>query len=166
MFVSPPRRPCSLRRSASPRFSQPPKYLVWSSHSVGKPVPGLVSTLFHHMYSVPLRSVQMFLQATEQVWQPMHLSRWKTIETCARMFMPPPFPRRRLPLEPLELAHDRIGVAGEDPDRAPVVEAVRELRLAAGEQDGVDPRAREAVVAASAPPACDFGIEIVRSGEW
>src|SRR3990170_7971874 len=87
MFVSPPRRPCSLRRSASPRFSQPPKYLVWSSHSVGKPVPGLVSTLFHHMYSVPLRSVQMLLQDTLQVWQPMHLSRWNTVDTWARIFM-------------------------------------------------------------------------------
>src|SRR3972149_7906447 len=87
MFVSPPRRPCSLRRSASPRFSQPPKYLVWSSHWVGKPVPGLVSTLFHHMYSVPLRSVHKFLQEMLQVWQPMHLSRWNIMETCARTFM-------------------------------------------------------------------------------
>ena len=50
-------------------------------------MPGLVSTLFHHMYSVPLRSVQMFLQAMLQVWQPMHLSRWNTIEICARTSM-------------------------------------------------------------------------------
>ena len=55
--------------------SQPPLYLLWSSHDVGYPVPGLVSTLFHHMYSVPWRSVQMFLQAMLQVWHPMHLSR-------------------------------------------------------------------------------------------
>ena len=50
-------------------------------------MPGFVSTLFHHMYSAPLRSVQMFLQAMLQVWQPMHLSRWNTIDTCARTFM-------------------------------------------------------------------------------
>src|SRR5215471_778013 len=67
--------------------SQPPLYLSWFSHCVGKPVPGLVSTLFHHMYSAPLRSVQMFLQAMLHVWQPMHLSRWKTIATCDRTFM-------------------------------------------------------------------------------
>src|SRR5574341_713758 len=73
-------------------FSQPPLYLAWSSHAVGKPVPGLVSTLFHHMYSAPLRSVQMFLQATEQVWHPMHLSRWKTIETCDLTFIVVPLP--------------------------------------------------------------------------
>src|SRR5574340_385115 len=67
--------------------SQPPLYFSWSSHCVGKPVPGFVSTLFHHMYSVPLRSVQMFLQAMLQVWHPMHLSRWKTIDTCERTSM-------------------------------------------------------------------------------
>src|SRR5512146_631382 len=87
-----------ILNSASPLFcdfssiepfftSQPPLYFSWSSHAVGKPVPGLVSTLFHHMYSVPLRSVQMFLQAMEQVWQPMHLSRWNTIEICDRTFI-------------------------------------------------------------------------------
>src|SRR5215510_1316687 len=67
--------------------SHPPLYFSWFSHCVGKPVPGFVSTLFHHMYSVPLRSVQMFLQAIEQVWQPMHLSRWNTIEICERTSM-------------------------------------------------------------------------------
>ena len=41
----------------------------------------------HHMYSVPGRSVHTFLQAMLQVWQPMHLSRWKTIEICERTFM-------------------------------------------------------------------------------
>ena len=81
--------PCS-RSLTSPRFfSKPPWYLSWSSHIVGYPVPGFVSTLFHHMYSAPLRSVQMFLQAIEHVWQPMHLSRWNTIDTCARISMPP-----------------------------------------------------------------------------
>jgi len=33
------------------------------------------------MYSVPLRSVQTFLHAIEQVWHRMHLSRWNTIDT-------------------------------------------------------------------------------------
>src|SRR5215475_12437663 len=67
--------------------SQPPLYFSWFSHCVGNPVPGLVSTLFHHMYSVPARSVQMFLQAMLHVWHPMHLSRWKTIEICMRTSM-------------------------------------------------------------------------------
>ena len=31
------------------------------------------------MYSAPRRFVQTFLQVTEQVWQPMHLSRFITI---------------------------------------------------------------------------------------
>src|SRR5512147_2585254 len=66
---------------------QPPLYFSWSSHFVGKPVPGFVSTLFHHMYSVPLRSVQMFLHAMLQVWHPMHLSRWNTIAICERTSM-------------------------------------------------------------------------------
>src|SRR3990172_20100 len=139
MFVSPPRRPCSLRRSASPRFSQPPKYLVWSSHSVGKPVPGLVSTLFHHMYSVPLRSVQMFLQDTLQVWQPMHLSRWNTVDTWARIFMTMlPFLSTCL-LDylavgfALQLAHENIGVP-VDTYRAPVVEPVGKLSVSSHHQ--------------------------------
>src|ERR1035438_8788729 len=70
-----------LSRSSSSAHSQPPLYFSWSSQAVGNPVPGLVSTLFHHMYSAPLRSVQMFLQARLHVWQPMHLSRWNTIDT-------------------------------------------------------------------------------------
>ena len=42
-------------------------------------MPGLVSTLLNHAYSMPSRLVQTFLQVTEQVWQPMHLSRFRTI---------------------------------------------------------------------------------------
>src|SRR5512142_2246965 len=74
---------CSLPSSTS----HPPLYFSWFSHCVGNPVPGFVSTLFHHMYSVPLRSVQMFLHAIEHVWQPMHLSRWNTIEIWLRTSM-------------------------------------------------------------------------------
>jgi hypothetical protein len=67
--------------SFPPFLVKPPPYCSWSSQAVGKPVPGLVSTLFHHMYSDPLRSVHTFLQAMLHVWHPMHLSRWKTIDT-------------------------------------------------------------------------------------
>ena len=50
-------------------------------------MPGLVSTLLNQAYSMPSRLVQTFLQVTEQVWQPMHLSRFSTIAICARIFM-------------------------------------------------------------------------------
>src|SRR5699024_99616 len=66
---------------------QPPLYFSWFSQSVGKPWPGLVSTLLNHAYSTPSRLVQTFLQVTEQVWQPMHLSRFSTMPTCERIFI-------------------------------------------------------------------------------
>ena len=50
-------------------------------------MPGLVSTLLNHAYSTPSRVVHTFLQVTEQVWHPMHLSRFSTIAICARIFM-------------------------------------------------------------------------------
>ena len=50
-------------------------------------MPGLVSTLLNQAYSMPSRLVQTFLQVTEQVWQPMHLSRLSTMPICARIFM-------------------------------------------------------------------------------
>ena len=50
-------------------------------------MPGLVSTLLNQAYSMPGRLVQTFLQVTEQVWQPMHLSRFSTMPICARIFM-------------------------------------------------------------------------------
>ena len=50
-------------------------------------MPGLVSTLLNHAYSMPSRLVHTFLQVTEQVWQPMHLSRFSTMPICARIFM-------------------------------------------------------------------------------
>src|SRR5450830_1580266 len=50
-------------------------------------MPGLVSTLLNQAYSTPSRLVQTFLQVTEQVWQPMHLSRFRTIPICALIFM-------------------------------------------------------------------------------
>lgn len=39
------------------------------------------------MYSVPGLFVHTFLQVTEQVWHPMHLSRFRTIVIWARIFM-------------------------------------------------------------------------------
>ncbi len=57
-------------------------------------MPGLLSTLFHHAYSMPWRVVQTFLQVTLQVWQPMHLSRLSTLPICARIFMPVSFELR------------------------------------------------------------------------
>src|SRR5262245_19808025 len=50
-------------------------------------MPGLVSTLLNQAYSTPSRLVHTFLHVTEQVWQPMHLSRLRTIAICARTFM-------------------------------------------------------------------------------
>ena len=49
----------------------------------GYPSPGLVSTLLNQAYSTPLRLVHACLQVTEQVWHPMHLSRFITIAICA-----------------------------------------------------------------------------------
>src|SRR5690606_15854838 len=50
-------------------------------------MPGLLSTLLNQAYSMPSRLVQTFLQVIEQVWQPMHLSRFRTMPTCDRIFM-------------------------------------------------------------------------------
>src|SRR5690606_11085371 len=41
------------------------------------------------MYSAPGRLVQVCLHVTEQVWQPMHLSRFITIATCALILIGP-----------------------------------------------------------------------------
>src|SRR3972149_351880 len=83
-----------------PEPSQPPRYLSWSSHVRGYPVPGLVSTLFHHMYSAPLLVVHTFLQETLQVWQPIHLSKWKLIESCALISITTSPPSGRCPSSP------------------------------------------------------------------
>src|SRR5215470_3260878 len=109
--------PVERRRRLSPSVSQPPLYFSWFSHCVGKPVPGLVSTLFHHMYSVPRRSIQMFLHAIEQVWQPMHLSRWNTIETCERTFIS----SSQLPV----LSFERARLSTAIKTRAPIQGAFR-----------------------------------------
>src|SRR3989338_10842964 len=42
-----------------------------TSQCCGYPPYGLVSTLFHHIYSCPLEKVQVDLQAIVHVWQPI-----------------------------------------------------------------------------------------------
>src|SRR5574337_589188 len=98
------------------------------------------------MYSVPLRSVQMFLQAMLHVWQPMHLSRWKTIEICERTFIAALL---CLPLQLGKFAHKDVRIAVTT-GRAPVVEMKCELAVAADHQVGLQPGARQAVVTAGA----------------
>src|SRR3990170_7006582 len=68
------------------------------SQSFGVPRPGCVLTVIHHIGSVPSSCVQSTLQATEHVWQPMHLLRSKTQASCrfeaviVPMFSSPPLP--------------------------------------------------------------------------
>src|SRR5579875_3091451 len=50
-------------------------------------MPGFVSTLLKYTYSVPGRLVQTCLHVTEQVRQPMHLSRFITIATWAMILI-------------------------------------------------------------------------------
>src|SRR6516164_10498547 len=97
MFASIAQRPPCLG-TILPLFLrfQPPCQRSWFSQSLGYPIPGLVSTLLNHAYSMPWREVQTFLHVTEQVWQPMHLSRFSTIAIWARIFMRrPPWLRDR-----------------------------------------------------------------------
>src|SRR5512137_884204 len=98
-------------------------------------MPGLVSTLLNHAYSMPSRVVQTFLQVTEHVWHPMHLSRFRTMPICARIFIAvllrPSDRLRGRRVEPVHLVHladdDELVAVGAD--RAVVVEAVALLRV-------------------------------------
>src|SRR6187200_840972 len=76
-------RPPARSRSRPLFTTQPPCHSSWSSYPRGYPCPGRVSTLLNHTYSVPVRLVHACLQVTEQVWQPMHLSRFITMAICA-----------------------------------------------------------------------------------
>src|SRR5579872_33446 len=103
------------------------------------------------MYSVPGRSVQRFLQARLQVWHPMHLSRWNTMEICERTFI------TESSSIPLRLAlqfvddHVRIAIGGRRPV---IVESIAILCVASGHQHGLEPHARDAVgPSTSTPPA-------------
>src|SRR6476620_308246 len=79
-------RPPARRLSRPFLTTHPPCHSSWSSYPRGYPRPGRVSTLLNQMYSVPARLVHACLQVTEQVWQPMHLSRFITIAICAMTF--------------------------------------------------------------------------------
>src|SRR5579863_9288227 len=96
-------------------------------------MPGLVSTLLNQAYSMPSRLVHTFLQVTEQVWHPMHLSRLSTIAICARIFiLRPPVSERRCsaarprddPANPRCHLADRDELVAIGADRAVIVEAV------------------------------------------
>src|SRR6185437_5657142 len=78
-----------MRGSILPFFfrRQPPFQRSWFSQSFGYPIPGFVSTLLNQAYSMPGLLVQTFLQVTEHVWHPMHLSRLSTMLICARTFI-------------------------------------------------------------------------------
>src|SRR5690242_4185941 len=114
-------------------------------------MPGLVSTLLNQTYSVPSRLVHTCLQVTEQVWQPMHLSRFITMAIWAMTLI------GSLHCGALELHF--LGPAPDDGDlvalvagRAVVVERVGELRVPADQVRRLDHHAGEGVVAAAVPP--------------
>src|SRR5579875_3858446 len=99
------------------------------------------------MYSLPGRSVQTCLQVTEQVWQPMHLSRAITIAICARTLTGllrslEPQGRRALAQD-----HDLVALRA---GRPVVVERPRELCVAADEVRGLHHDSRSRVVGATA----------------
>src|SRR5262245_28266786 len=83
-LIRPPERGLSR-----PRFvrTHPPCHRCWFSYVRGYPCPGRVSTLLTHTYSTPDRLVHACLHVTEQVWQPMHLSRFMTMAICAMTLM-------------------------------------------------------------------------------
>src|SRR6188768_2565631 len=76
-------RPPARSRSRPLFTTQPPCHSSWSSYPRGYPWPGRVSTLLNQTYSVPARLVHACLHVTEQVWQPMHLSRFITMPIWA-----------------------------------------------------------------------------------
>src|SRR3954453_658743 len=88
-LIRPPALSCSRPRLLS---VQPPSHLSWSSWPRGYPWPGRVSTFLNHTYSVPDRLVHPCLHVTEQVWQPMHLSRFITIDIWAMTLISSPRP--------------------------------------------------------------------------
>src|SRR6478609_3031623 len=84
-------RPPARRLSRPFLTTHPPCHSSWSSYPRGYPWPGRVSTLLNQTYSVPARLVHACLQVTEQVWHPMHLSRFITMPIWAitRTSVPP-----------------------------------------------------------------------------
>src|SRR5690625_2350956 len=104
------------------------------------------------MYSVPDRLVQACLQVTEQVWQPMHLSRFITIAICAMTFIAAP--RRRWSSRPsvthllAAATHYRhlVALVSGGPH---VVEGERVLAVSARQVARFDPHPGQRIVVAA-----------------
>ncbi len=111
---------------------QPPRHCCWSSYRRGYPCPGRVSTLLNQTYSTPDRLVHACLQVTEQVWHPMHLSRFITIAIWAMTLIDLP-PRRWLTseLDLLASAADHRDLVALVTGGTQIVERERQLRVAA-----------------------------------
>src|SRR5262250_2224875 len=121
-LIRPPARSVSRPRRPS---VQPPCQRSWFSYVRGYPCPGRVSTLLNHTYSTPLRLVHACLQVTEQVWHPMHLSRFITIAIWAIT--------RISVLDLLAAPPDDRDLVTLVSGRPEVVERERQLRVAADE---------------------------------
>src|SRR5262252_9732801 len=126
-LIRPPAR--SVSRPRRPRV-QPPCQRSWFSYARGYPCPGRVSTLLNQTYSTPLRLVQACLQVTEQVWQPMHLSRFMTMAICAIGLIGRSAPWASVP-HLLAAAADHRDLVTLAAGRAQVVEREAELRVPA-----------------------------------
>src|SRR6266487_4142047 len=109
-------------------------------------MPGLVSTLLNQAYSMPGRLVHTFLHVTEQVWQPMHLSRLSTMPIWRGLSCLLSFAIHPIHLPHLPHHHEFIAVGA---DRSVVVEAVAELRIAADHVGRLGDDARHRVVDAA-----------------
>src|SRR5579875_508149 len=98
------------------------------------------------MYSLPVRLVQVCLHVTEQVWQPMHLSRFITIATCAMTLIgnlrgtpgaAPDFVGWSREIDLLAATADDRHLVALAGGRAVVVEGVGELRVPAEQVGGL-----------------------------
>src|SRR5262245_32941107 len=148
-LIRPPARSVSRPRRPS---VQPPCQRSWSSYVRGYPCPGRVSTLLNQTYSTPLRLVHACLQVTEQVWQPMHLSRFITMAICAIGLMSRSAPWASVP-HLLAAAADHRHLVALAAGRAQVVEREAELGVAADQVGRLDQQPGERVVDAAAPAA-------------
>src|SRR5690606_4496771 len=153
-------RPPALGLSRPERVRvQPPFHRSWSWYRRGYPCPGRVSTLLNQTYSTPLRLVQACLQVTEQVWHPMHLSRFITIASCAITFMTVSPGSHRVGCSRLcapSVGH-LLGPTTDDghlvalvPGRPEIVERPGCLRITTGQMTGFDEQSGQRVVDAAA----------------
>src|SRR6478735_7354667 len=150
-------RPPARRLSRPFLTTHPPCHSSWSSYPRGYPRPGRVSTLLNQTYSVPDRLVHACLQVTEQVWQPMHLSRFITIAIWAMTFTgnEPPTTRWSSLSRPsvLNLLRaladdgDLVALVARGPE---VVEREGQLGVAADQVAGLDQQPGQRVVDAAA----------------